>query len=92
LFPEDQDCTQRTPFWKHSSYPSGRDNSFKWGSRRGFWGGVPGMGESVEKMCSYSWTVLWRILTLGTDIINKFKKYIYISWLLGHTLYVYNCM
>jgi hypothetical protein len=35
------------------------------------------MGELVEKMWC-SWTVLWRILTLCTDNVNKFKKiYIY---------------
>ena len=32
--------------------------------------------------------VLWRILTILTGIVNKSLKKKYISWLLGHTLYI----
>jgi hypothetical protein len=47
------------------------------------------MGDSVEKMCSCSWTVLWRILTLCTDIINKFKN-IYIYFMTFGTHLIHN--
>jgi len=68
--------------YKHWRYPSGRDNSFEGGSCRGIREGVPGMGESVEKMRRCSWRVLRRILTILTGIVNKsfFKKIYFMTF------------